>query len=455
MALRLYNTQSQQVEPFAPADGQTVRMYTCGPTVYNYVHIGNLRTFTFQDILRRWLQYRGWKLHHVMNITDVEDKIIRNAMQRGVTIGEYTAQYEKAFLDDMATMRMQQPEQVVRATEHITEMLDCIATLKEKGFPEYGKLSHSDFGGMEAGARVDVDEYDKADARDFVLWKAKKDNEPCWPSDFGCGRPGWHIECSAMAMKYLGATLDIHAGGIDLTFPHHENEIAQSEAITGQPFARFWMHCEHLNVDMTKMSKSLGNIYTLRDLTEMGFAPEALRYVLASSPYRRKLNFTMDSMKAAATSIDRLRNFRMRLRNEKFPAAASLLPGTPSMAERALLARKQMEDAMDDDLNTAEALAAVFEYVREANSAMDNGTFAAEAVAASEETLHVFDGVFAVLDNAVAGGITDETIEQLIADRQQARKQKNFARADEIRQELTTAGIILEDTKDGLRWRRK
>ena len=337
MALRFYNSLSQQLEPFTPQDGKTVRMYTCGPTVYHYAHIGNLRTFTFQDILRRWLRASGFALNNVMNITDVEDKIIRTAMGQGKTLREYTAQYEEAFLEDMATLRLERPERVVRATEHIDEMVDLIQKLGEKGFtyesdgstyyriskfPEYGKLSHNDFGGMIAGARVDVDEYEKDDARDFVLWKQKKEGEPSWDTPIGDGRPGWHIECSAMAMKYLGETLDIHAGGIDLQFPHHENEIAQSEAVTGKQFAKFWLHAEHLIVEGQKMSKSLGNFYTLRDLLELGYAPETVRFLLESVPYRNKLNFTMDGVRAAATAIERLRNFELRLKTEKFAAAS-------------------------------------------------------------------------------------------------------------------------------------
>ncbi|HWY86195.1 MAG TPA: cysteine--tRNA ligase, partial [Gemmataceae bacterium] len=300
MALRFYNTLTQQLEPFAPLSGNVVRMYTCGPTVYNFVHIGNLRTFTFQDILRRWLHARGYQLDHVMNITDVEDKIIRNAAAEHKTIGEYTAVYTQAFLEDAAKLRLQRPERLVKATEHIPDMVTAIQKLEERGytyksdgstyyrianFPSYGKLSHNDFSGIRAGARVDVDEYDKADARDFVLWKAKKDEELAWDTPLGAGRPGWHIECSVMAMKYLGETLDIHTGGVDLTFPHHENEIAQSEALTGKPFVRFWLHAEHLSIESQKMSKSLGNFYTLRDLLGMGYTPEAVRYLLAAVPY--------------------------------------------------------------------------------------------------------------------------------------------------------------------------
>ncbi|OYW13436.1 MAG: cysteine--tRNA ligase, partial [Acidobacteriia bacterium 12-62-4] len=305
-------------------------------------------------------------------------------------------------------------------------------------FPEYGKLSHNDFGGMIAGARVDVDEYEKDDARDLVLWKQKKEGEPSWDTPIGDGRPGWHIECSAMAMKYLGSTLDIHAGGIDLQFPHHENEIAQSEAVTGKPFARFWLHAEHLIVEGQKMSKSLGNFYTLRDLLALGYAPETVRYLLASVPYRNKLNFTMDGVKAAATAIDRLRNFELRLKSEKFAAA-----GHAAAEERAAAATARFRETMDDDLNTAGALGVVFEFLRDTNSAMDAGQFGAENVASAQAFLGLFDSVFDVLRPTVtAGALSDEAIEALISER-------------EVRKELEAQGIVLEDTKDGTRWKRK
>jgi len=466
MPIRFYNTLTQKVEEFVPADGKTVRMYVCGPTVYNYAHIGNLRTFTFQDILRRWLRARGLETMHVMNITDVDDKIIRSAVQKGVTINEYTRPYEAAFLEDMATLRLQRPEKLVRATEHIDEMVHLIQALTEKGityesdgsvyyriskFPEYGKLSHNDFGGMIAGARVDVDEYEKENARDFVLWKQKKDGEPSWDTPIGDGRPGWHIECSAMAMKYLGETLDIHAGGIDLTFPHHENEIAQSEAVTGKPFARFWIHAEHLIVEGQKMSKSLGNFYTLRDLLEMGYQPEAIRYLLASVPYRNKLNFTFDGLKGAVTSIERLRNFELRLKSDKFA------DGQNADAEaRSAAALARFEEAMDDDLNTANALGAVFEYIRETNTAMDSGAFQAGNVPAALRLLARFDEVFDVLNPTVTeGSLTDAEVDALAAERQAAKKARDFARADAIRAELLEKGILLEDTKEGTRWKRK
>jgi cysteinyl-tRNA synthetase len=465
MSLRFYNTLTQKVEEFTPLHDNVVRMYTCGPTVYNYVHIGNLRTFTFQDILRRWLRARGYQLDHVMNITDVEDKIIRNAKAENKSIQEYTATYTQAFLDDIATLRLEQPERIVKATEHIPEMVEAVQKLEERGFtyvsdgsvyyrianfPSYGKLSHIDFGGIRPGARVDVDEYDKDNARDFVLWKAQKDGEPGWDSPIGKGRPGWHIECSAMAMKYLGETLDIHTGGVDLTFPHHENEIAQSEAISGKPFVRYWLHAEHLSVDAQKMSKSLGSFYTLRGLLGMGYAPEAIRYLLASVPYRKKLNFTFEGLKAATTSIERLRNYKLRLETDKFPAGNSA-----TIATRTQAACAAFDDALDDDLNTAEALAAVFEYIRDTNTAMDAGEFLSGNAIGALEFLARFDSVFDVLKpSARAGGLSDAEVDALIVERTAAKKSRNFGRSDEIRTQLASQGVILEDTKEGVRWKR-
>jgi cysteinyl-tRNA synthetase len=468
MALRFYNTLTQQVEPFAPLHDNVVRMYTCGPTVYNFVHIGNLRTFTFQDILRRWLRARGYQLDHVMNITDVEDKIIRNAAAEHKSIAEYTAVYTQAFLDDSAALRLERPERMVKATDHIDDMAVAIEKLRDLGFtylsdgsvyyrianfPTYGKLSHNDFSGIRSGARVDVDEYDKADARDFVLWKTQKDGEPAWQTPLGAGRPGWHIECSVMAMKYLGQTLDIHTGGVDLIFPHHENEIAQSEALTGKPFVRFWLHAEHLSIDSQKMSKSLGNFYTLRDLLAMGYTPEVIRYQLAAVPYRKKLNFTFDGLKAAATSIDRLRNYKLRLETAKLAEGVN-----EKLIDRTAAATKAFDEALDDDLNTAEALAAAFEYVRDTNTAMDAGEFLSGNTTAALEFLERFDSVFDVLKKSpyanVSDALFDADVEAKIAERTVAKKSKDFARADQIRRDLLEMGVIIEDTKEGVRWKR-
>jgi cysteinyl-tRNA synthetase len=466
MALRFYNTLTQQVEEFAPLEDNVVRMYTCGPTVWNYAHIGNFRTFTFIDILRRWLRGRGYRLNHVMNITDVDDRIIQQALAAGKSLDEYTSVYTQAFLDEAAQLRLERPERLVRATEHVPDMAEAIRRLGEKGFtyesdgsvyfriaafPGYGKLSHADFGGIRAGARVDTDRYDKADARDFALWKAPKPGEPFWETRIGPGRPGWHIECSVMSMKYLGETLDIHAGGIDLTFPHHENEIAQSEALTGKPFARYWLHSEHLILESQTMSKSTGNTVGLRDLVGQGHRPEAIRYLLASVPYRNKLNFTFESLRSASTAIERLRNFHWRLENEKFSDGMQ-----EGLAERTREAGRRFEEALDDDLNTAEALAAVFEFVREANTAMDAGEFRAGNAPAALAFLRRFDSVFDVLAPSQAdAGISDAEIDQLIAERNRARQARNFARSDEIRNQLLDRGVVLEDTKEGTRWKRK
>jgi cysteinyl-tRNA synthetase len=466
MALRFYNTLTLDVQPFVPTDGKTVRMYTCGPTVYDFAHIGNFRTFVFFDLLRRWLRASGFTLDHVMNITDVDDKIIRNAVAQKKSLNEYSNIYTEAFFEDTKLLRLEKAEHVVRATEHIPQMAHAIKELGEKGFtyehdgsvyfriskfPEYGHLSRIDLSANRAGARVDVDTYEKDDARDFVLWKAPKEGEVFWDTEIGKGRPGWHIECSVMAIQYLGATLDIHAGGIDLIFPHHENEIAQSEALTGKQFARFWMHSEFLLVEGQKMSKSLGNFFTLRDILERGYPPETVRYLLASVPYRKSLNFTFDGLKSAATAIDRLRNYELRLDTAKFPEGVSEAIQTRS--EQAL---KQFNDSLDDDLNTAEALAAVFEYVRETNSAMDSGAFMAGNVPGAKELLTKFDLFFDVLKPTVkSDAISDADVDALIQERTQAKRSRNFKRSDEIRDQLTTAGIILEDTKDGVRWKRK
>ncbi len=466
MALRFYNSLTLQVEDFTPARDNTVRMYTCGPTVYDFAHIGNFRTFAFVDILRRVLRDRGFALDHVMNITDVDDKIIRNATARHMSLPEYTAVYTQAFLDDAQALRLERPEHLVRATEHIPEMAEAVRKLSEKTytyqsdgsiyyriakFPGYGKLSHNDFSGIKSGVRVDSDAYDKADARDFALWKAPKEGEPFWETEIGPGRPGWHIECSVMAMKYLGETIDIHGGGVDLIFPHHENEIAQSEALTGKQFARFWLHSEFLMVEGQRMGKSLGNFYTLRDLLAKGYQPETIRFLLISVPYRKTLNFTFEGLKSAATAIDRLRNFRLRLETDTFPAGSSdTIAGRTAHAEQSFVA------GMEDDLNTAEALAAVFEYLREMNTLMDSGQFPAANAAQALDFLAHFDRVFDVLKPTTGEhSLSDAEVEAKIAERTQAKKAKNFALADQIRKELTDLGIILEDTREGIRWKRK
>jgi cysteinyl-tRNA synthetase len=476
--IRLHNTLTNKLEALQPLQKGEVRMYTCGPTVYDFAHIGNFRTFVFQDILRRFLRSRGYRMMQVMNLTDVDDRIIQNAAAAGITIREYTEKYVQAFLEDMQALHLEAPEEIVRATDHIEDMVALIEKLQKKGltytsdgsiyysiakFPNYGKLSKIDLSGMQAGARVDVDRYEKADARDFALWKAPKPGEHFWETRIGPGRPGWHIECSAMAMKYLGDTIDIHTGGVDLAFPHHENEIAQSEAATGHTFVRMWLHAEHLIIDGEKMSKSLGNFFTLRDLFAKGQKPSTVRYLLLAVPYGRQLNFTQDSLTQAESSVERLRNFVARLKTEQFPAGSK-----PEMQKRSEKAENDFDAGLAGDLNTAVALAAVFDLVRDVNTAMDRGAFhqqdAMRVVAAMEK----FDGIFAVLadddadtlrkfgSGSTQTGLNPEQVEALVEERNAAKKHRDFKRADAIRQQLADSGIILEDRKDGtVRWKRK
>jgi len=476
--IQLHNTLSGKTESFVPQKAGEVRMYTCGPTVYDYAHIGNYRTFVFQDILRRFLKLRGFKLNHVMNLTDVDDRIIANAAAAGKSIRDYTEKYVQAFFDDCKTLSIEAPEHWIRATDYIDDMVKLIQRLQQKTFtypsegsiyyritkfPDYGKLSKIDLTGIQAGARVDNDRYEKESARDFALWKAPKQGEHFWETPIGPGRPGWHIECSAMAMKFLGETLDIHTGGIDLAFPHHENEIAQSEAATGKPFVRYWLHAEHLLVEGEKMSKSLGNFFTLRDLFGKGYKPSALRFALASVPYRKQLNFTFDGLQQATSSVERLRNFADRLKQGKFPAGKQ-----KGMSERIAKATEEFDAGLSEDLNTARALAAAFDLVREVNIAMDKGEFRQGDVPATQEFLTAFDKVFAVMEDndgeklrALGYGGTDKgpdeaEIDRLVAERNAAKKKRDFAAADRIRKELADRGIIIEDAKDGsVRWKRK
>lgn len=476
--IRFHNTLSGETEPFVPLVAGEVRAYTCGPTVYDFAHIGNFRTFVFQDVLRRYLKSRGFRVIQVMNLTDVDDRIIQKAAAAGVSIREYTDKYIQAYLDDRRTLNLEPPEHIARATEHIGDMVELIQRLTAKGFtytsegstyyriakfPAYGKLSKIDVAGMQTGARVDMDRYDKDNARDFALWKAPKPGEHFWETPIGRGRPGWHIECAAMALKYLGDTLDIHSGGVDLTFPHHENEIAESEAATGKTFVRYWLHAEHLLVDHEKMSKSMGNFATLRELLSHGHKPSAIRFLLASVPYRRQLNFTPESLQGAASSVERLRNFVSRLQTEKFPEGSS-----PAMAQRAAKAREDFDNGLADDLNTAQSLAAIFDLVRDANTAMDRGEFRQGDAAPVLAAMDAFDAIFAVLRDddqeklkalGIASGdaiLSDAEIEARIAERQAARKRRDFAASDRIRDELAARGVILEDSRDGgVRWKRK
>jgi cysteinyl-tRNA synthetase len=492
MNLRLFNTLTGQLDELTPADGLALGMYACGPTVYDYGHIGNFRTFLQVDILRRFLKLTGTGVRHVMNITDVDDKIIRNAAEAGISIGDYTAKFEKAFFEDLDWLRVERPEIIARATEHIPRMVALIQRLAAAGaayqtedgswyfrlasFPDYGKLSKKDLSGMEDGARVDVDEYEKDSARDFALWKAAKPGETSWETAIGRGRPGWHIECSAMAMEYLGDSFDLHAGGEDLMFPHHENEIAQSETATHKPFARHWMHVRFLLVDGRKMSKSEGNFYTLRDLLLKGYKASAIRLALVSVPYRHQLNFTFDGLVDATNAIERLRTFRERLLRGSFAAGENA-----ALQDAAARAQADYLAALGNDLNTAEARAPVFELIRAANTAIDQGQMLAGDRDAILAVLESFDAVFDVIEDhdaeptrlalewAAAAGklddvapellarqaLTDEAIDALVAERTLAKRQRNFGRADAIRKELTEKGVVIEDSKDGVRWKRK
>jgi cysteinyl-tRNA synthetase len=470
-----------------------VRMYSCGPTVYDYGHIGNFRTFVAIDILRRFLKQSGFKLHHVMNITDVDDRIIERAAKQGVGVRQYTEKFEKAFLEDMESLHCDHPEEIVRATDEIDEMADFIAHLVEKGFayraddgsyyfriakfPEYGKLSKKPLMAIEDGARVDSDRFDKEEVRDFALWKAPKPGEAFWDTKIGKGRPGWHIECSAMAIKHLGETLDMHLGGEDLIFPHHENEIAQSESLTGKQFARFWVHVRFLLIEADKMSKSLGNFFTLRDLVLLGHKPSSIRYLLASVPYRRQLNFTFEGLKQAAASVERVRNFKLRLETGQFPAGTD-----PKRRELASETSKKMTAALEDDLNTAEFLGALFEMIRQGNALADSGELKKEDAAAMLGPVRQFDEILDVLRDddtermrtiiewgkkegrkiegdaaALASNhfLSDEQVNELIEQHNAARKAKDFARSDAVRTQLADSGILVENTKEGVRWKRR
>jgi cysteinyl-tRNA synthetase len=460
--LKLYNTLTGAIEEFQPLEEGVVRLYTCGPTVYEFAHIGNFRTFTFQDLLRRYLRYRGYRVRHVMNITDVDDKTIRNAREQGVSLKEYTVRYTEAFLEDCRALRLELPDLMPRATDHIPEMVRLIRTLEDRGltyrregsvyfsiaqFPGYGKLSRKDFSGMQSGLRVDSDEYAKDDIRDFVLWKAPKDGEDFWETELGPGRPGWHIECSAMSMKYLGETFDIHCGGVDLIFPHHENEIAQSEAATGKPFVRYWVHPEFLLVEGEKMSKSKGNYFTLRDLLAEGHSPEAIRYLLLSVNYRRQLNFTIDGLRQAQASIQRLEDFALRMKEK-----ADSAPPCEGFAILVEKARRSFVEALDEDLNTSAALAAVFDFVRAVYQESERGGTCGGDAAAALQFLREVDGIFGVLRSQP--DLLDEDIHRKIEERQAARRRRDFAEADRIRDWLISQGIQLEDTREGTRWKR-
>lgn len=464
-----YNSLTRKKEAFAPLEGKKVRLYTCGPTVYDYAHIGNFRTYVFEDLLRRVLQYFGYDVEHVMNLTDVDDKTIRGATREKVSLLEYTERFKQAFFEDIKTLNILPAQHYPAATDYIPQMIEMIETLLEKGvayraadqsiyfaikrFPSYGALSHLHLDELEAGAsqRVHADEYDKEHASDFVLWKAydkERDGEIFWESPFGKGRPGWHIECSTMAMQLLGETIDIHMGGVDNLFPHHENEIAQSECCSGKPFARVWMHAEHLVVDNQKMSKSLGNFYTLRDLMSKGYSAVQVRYLLISTHYKTKLNFTLQGLDGAKNALQRIQDFLTRLYAQKGE-------NFDSVADEAIdRAKERFDEALASDLQISGALAALFDLVRDLNIRMDQGLMSVSNAEKAVEFFKKVNEVLAVFDMTREVKIPEE-IHEALQKRQEARQAKNWKQADELRNWIEAQGYQIEDGPQGLCVKRK
>jgi cysteinyl-tRNA synthetase len=463
--IHLFNTLTRKKEGFVPIEKGKVKMYTCGPTVYDFAHIGNFRAFIFEDLLRRWLEYRGLEVTQVMNLTDVDDRTIKASRKQGVPLGEITERYIKAFFEDVATLNIEKAEYYPRATEHIPEMVALIKKLIDKGyayrgqdgsiyydiskFKEYGRLAKIKVEDLKPGARVNVDEYAKEEASDFALWKVwdETDGNVFWETEIGKGRPGWHIECSAMSMKYLGETLDIHCGGVDNMFPHHENEIAQSETATGKKFVNYWLHNEHLLVEGRKMAKRLGNYYTLRDLTAKGYHPMAIRYLLMSTHYRQQLNFTFEGLEAAKSTLERLTNFIRRLLG---------VDGKGSGEELKTLidnVRRGFEEAMDDDLNISVALASLFDFVREVNNLLSGNMLSKKEAEEVYNLMLRFDDVLGVVGQAKEKEKLPERAEELIRKREDERKAGHWKEADKIREELKAMGVIIEDTIQGVKWR--
>ena len=474
MTLRVHDTAKRSLQDFEPLETGTVRVYGCGPTIYDHTHIGNFRTFLFFDLVHRYLEWSGYDVHFVMNLTDVDDKVIESAVESGMTVTEKTTPFGEVFLADSSTLGIRPAECYPRATDYIGRMVDFVQRLVDGGhayraddgavyfsiasFAEYGKLKGIDISTLKVGARVAHDEYDKEDARDFALWKAATDEdeqvEAAWDSPWGRGRPGWHLECSVMSTTELGDTLDMHLGGEDLVFPHHENEIAQSEAATGRPFVRNWMHVKHLFVEGKKMSKSLGNFITLHELLDEGHDPAAIRHLLISSHYRGDLNFTRQGLEASGAALQRLLDFESRLNGIAVEASAD--PSElPEFAKRAL---ESFRAAMDNDFNSADALAVVFVFVSSVNGALDShGAVSASDRDAALDALHSMDAVLALLEVAHASRVIDDDlaayVEQRIQERTEARANKDFPTSDAIRDELAGKGIVLEDGPDGTRWK--
>lgn len=462
--IRFHNTLSGKIEPFKPIDPGKVRLYTCGPTVYQYAHIGNLRAYIFEDLLKRFLQFMGFTVTHVMNITDVDDKTIREAKKAGLSLPEYTRKYTEAFFEDIQTLNILPADHYPRATEHIVEMASMVRKLLEKGyaykkegsvyfeisrFPEYGRLSKIDLDALRPGQRVDTDEYEKESIHDFALWKAPKKGEPSWQTEIGPGRPGWHLECSVMSSKYLGESFDLHCGGVDNIFPHHENEIAQSQALTGKKFVNYWLHCHHLIVDGEKMSKSKGNVYTLRDLLDKGIDPMSIRWLLMGTHYRKMLNFTFEGLAQAHASLRRILDFADAMKSHPLKeGGGKKAPALIAEAEKAF------KDGLSDDLNISAALTGFFKLIREANILLSHGQLQKGDASEILALLRRLDLVLGVLPEQDLESLPAEIMDQIKA-REKARAAKDYAEADRIRQELLSLGIELEDTREGVRWKKR
>ena len=462
--MRIYDTLTRQLQELQPLEPGHVRMYTCGPTVYDFAHIGNFRTYVWEDLLRRTLKLHGFKVTQVMNITDIEDKIMAKMAAEEKSLQEVTEPYIEAFFEDLDTLRIERAEHYPRATEHLAEMIELTRKMQDRGvtytskgslyfridaFADYGRLSRLDKRQIVSGARVDCDHYEKDDARDFALWKASRPGEPCWDSPFGPGRPGWHLECSAMSMKYLGQSFDLHTGGVDNIFPHHENEIAQAEAATGRPFVKYWMHAAHLLVDSEKMSKSKGNFYTLRDLVERGHEPRALRLLLLATHYRSPLNFTFPALTQSTCELQRLDDLMARMERENGQGEGH----NEAFDSRVDEETAEFQRGLGDDLNISGALGALFRLVRETHVALDKRELPQGSRETLQAALQQMDGILALLERPAL--VLDEEVEELIRKRSAARDSKDFAEADRIREQLAQRGILLEDTPEGPIWKRR